>query len=32
MKAVAEWTKLRVDERVTETNDLVRKLNKDGAK
>ena len=29
MKAVAEWTKLRVDERVTETNKVVRMLNKD---
>jgi hypothetical protein len=29
MKAVAEWTKLRVDERVTETNKVVRMLNKE---
>lgn len=31
MKALASWTKLGVDARVRETNDLIRKLNKNGA-
>lgn len=32
MTALAKWTKLRVDERVKETNHVVNRLSKDAAK